>query len=309
MRGIVVAGVAVCLAVGCVSPRFIANNMTGSVKDMREAFYAERSPQHAYAAAPGMLMQLDGFLVSSPDNVDLLYRAAELNCSFAMTFLDTRDRVWAADEYLKGREYALHGLTLLAPELGAAIRAGDAEAVKAEAGKVGLKELPLLFFTGLCWGGYINATMDAGNAAELPVVEALMHRVMELDETFYFGAVHVFFGVLNAGRSELLGGNLEKGRGHFEKALEITGGKLLPVKVRFAQSYAVQKQDPELFVRLLTEVLEDDTPPQREWIVGNAAARVDAAALLEKISDLFMGYAPGGSGPGPEEEAEDLDLD
>jgi hypothetical protein len=308
MRGILVVAAGACVLAGCVTPRFIANNMSGSVKDMREAFYAERSPQHAYAAAPGMLMQLDGFLVSSPDNEELLYRAAELNCSFAMTFLDTRDREWAADEYLKGRDYALRGLSNLAPELGEAIRSGQEDKVKEAAARVGVRELPLLFFTGLCWGGYINATMDAGNAAELPVVEALMRRVLEIDETFYFGAGHVFFGMLNAGRSELLGGNLEKGREHFERAIELTGGHLLPVKVHFARSYAVQKQDPELFTRLLNEVLEDDTPSPREWIVGNAAARKDAALLLEQISDLFSGY--GAAGAAAEEEAvEDLDLD
>jgi len=308
MRGILVVAAGACVLAGCVTPRFIANNMSGSVKDMREAFYAERSPQHAYAAAPGMLMQLDGFLVSSPDNEELLYRAAELNCSFAMTFLDTRDREWAADEYLKGRDYALRGLSNLAPELGEAIRSGQEDKVKEAVARVGVRELPLLFFTGLCWGGYINATMDAGNAAELPVVEALMRRVLEIDETFYFGAGHVFFGMLNAGRSELLGGNLEKGREHFERAIELTGGHLLPVKVHFARSYAVQKQDPELFTRLLNEVLEDDTPSPREWIVGNAAARKDAALLLEQISDLFSGY--GAAGAAAEEEAvEDLDLD
>ena len=137
MRGILVAATAVCVLSGCVTPKFIANNMSGSVKDMREAFYAERSPQHAYAAAPGMLMQLDGFLVSSPDNEELLYRAAELNCSFAMTFLDMRDREWAAAEYLKGRDYALRGLSNLSPEMGEAIRSGDEAKVKAAAAKKG----------------------------------------------------------------------------------------------------------------------------------------------------------------------------
>ena len=46
----------------------------------KESFYREASVAHAMAGAPALLKLLDGFIISSPENPDLLIRAAELNC-------------------------------------------------------------------------------------------------------------------------------------------------------------------------------------------------------------------------------------
>ncbi|GAG59489.1 unnamed protein product, partial [marine sediment metagenome] len=42
---------------------------------------------------------------------------------------------------------------------------------------------------------------------DLPKVEALMKRVLELDETYYFAGAHLFFGSLFAARPAMFGGN------------------------------------------------------------------------------------------------------
>lgn len=301
------------LLTGCVTPRFIANNMTDSVRDIKSAFFAENSPQHAMAAGPGLLMQLDGFLVSAPENGDLLLLGAEMNCSYAMTFLDTRDRQWAASQYAKGLGYAIRNVKLENSELGNALEAADEAEVVRLLADADEEHLPDLFWTALCWGGYINARMDAETAADLPIVESLIGWTVAVNPEYYFGAGHLFYGMLFSSRSKLLGGDLEKGREHFEKAIAITKGSFLLPKVMFARSYAVNKQDAELFVSLLNEVVAADVDLP-ELRIANRVAVADARELLEKVGDYFPDWQepvdPVEDGDGfVEEDAEDLDLD
>ena len=300
----------------CVTPSFIANNMTGTLEDMKSSFFSEPNPQHAFAAGPGLLKQLDGFIVSSPDNEELLRKGAEMNCGFALTFLDDYDRRWAADLYEKGRQYGLAALKIEYPEVEGALRRGDESALASALREVDRDDTPLIFWTGLCWGGRLNATMDVEGVIDLPLVEALISRSLELEEEYYFGAGHLFFGMLNAGRSEMLGGDLEKGRVHFEKAIELMDGRFLLAKVLYAMTYAVQKQDHDLFAELLDDVAEDTTEDEAAMRLANNVARQKASVLLDKVEDFFPGYEEFPAQDEPEDDEfespalpEDMDFD
>jgi hypothetical protein len=314
-RLFLMGGLVTCLVSGCLSPKFIANNMTGTMADVRTAFFAEESAEHAFHAGPGLLMQLDGFIVSSPRNSALLLSAAELNCGYALTFLDMHHPEWAQQVYSKGKRYALRALAEVNPDLYEAIAKDDEAAVAAAL--IGLdreKELPVVFWTGVCWGGLINVAQDADLAADLPMVEKLIGASLALDPEFYFGAGHSFYGVLYAGRTEMLGGNLAKGKEHFDKALELMDGTFLLTKVLYARYYAVSAQDAKLYVRLLTEVTEDDSAEPPDMRLANAVARRDAAWMLSRVGDLFPGYEGGGdlglgAGTLEEDDIDDLDLD
>ena len=60
------------------------------------------------------------------------------------------------------------------------------------------------------------------------------------------GTVNTYLGILNTLRPPALGGNPEKGRLYFEKALELTGGRDLSVLVEYARGYARLVYDREL---------------------------------------------------------------
>jgi tetratricopeptide (TPR) repeat protein len=298
----------------CSMNRLIANNMVGAMGDMRAAFFAEQSPDQGFHAGPALLKQLDGFILSAPDNEELLLKAAELNCGYALTFLDLSDPQWAAHQYRKGKGYALRGLAEVNAELAEAIRNGDEEALDRLLPQMDVDEdLPFVFFTGLCWGGLMNATQDVTMAADLPLVEKLFEASLDKNPAFYYGAGYAFFGMLFAGRSEMLGGDLEKGRENFEKAIAVTDGQFLLTKVMYARAYAVNKQDAPLYVRLLNEVAGATFEDPPEMALPNAVARRDARTLLGRIADFFPGYS-GKTGLEPqvaplEEEDIDLDLD
>lgn len=299
-----------CIISGCVTPGLIADNMIGTMQDMADTFFSEESPDHAFAAGPPLLKQLDGFIKSSPENRELLKFGAEMNCGFALTFLDEANPEWAWHLYSKGREYALRGLALSRRKLVEALRRKMEAEVRLRLAEVSADELPFLFWTGLCWAGMVNSSKDVTLVAELPIIESIIARSIEIDEKYYFGAGHLFFGMLYAGRTEMLGGDLEKGRKSFERALEVTGGRFLLTKVMFAKTYAVNAQDSGLFVELLSEVIRHSSMSPPEMRLANAVARQQAKRLLDRIGDYFPGYSSPEEGMAPlEEEDVDPDLD
>ena len=90
-RRTIVLAASTFLLAGCQWNKLVADNLTATMDDQKRSFYEEPSVAHARAGAPSLLKLLDGFLVSSPDNPELLVRAAELNCGFAMLLIEDED--------------------------------------------------------------------------------------------------------------------------------------------------------------------------------------------------------------------------
>ena len=120
--------------------------------------------------------------------------------------------------------------------------------------------------------------MDA--VADLPRVQALIERVIELDETFYYGASHTFMGVLLTIRPPSLGGKPEEARKHFERAVELGQGKFLPTYVMFAKNYAKLVYDKDLFFDLLNTVLNTPAQTVPDLTLVNTLAKKQAEELI-----------------------------
>jgi hypothetical protein len=68
---------------------------------------------------------------------------------------------------------------------------------------LGKEDVPYMFWSAMCWGSWIRLNLGSIAAlAELPRVEALMQRVLHLDEQFYYGGPHLFMGILLASRPQ-----------------------------------------------------------------------------------------------------------
>lgn len=153
--------------------------------------------------------------------------------------------------------------------------------------RFGKKDIPLLFWTAFCWGGWLNLHRDDPKALiGFPKVAALMDRVVELDPKFYFGVAEGFRAVLDASRPPMLGGNPSRAKARFEKALAIHPSYFM-TKVLYAQYYAVQIQDRHLFDQLLREVIASDVTALPEQRLANEIAKRRAALLLKKGEQWF----------------------
>jgi len=114
-----------------------------------------------------------------------------------------------------------------------------------------------------------------------------MQRVLELDNEFYFGGAHMFFGVYYGGRSPLFGGDFALSEQNFSRAAEINDNKLLLVDVLQAEFLDRQKLDQQAFHDRLENVITapDDLYPEMALVNGISKQR--AKYLLAHEKDWF----------------------
>jgi hypothetical protein len=234
---------------------------------------------------PAYLMLMDGMIEAWPDNERLLISAAQGYSSYASALIDERDRAYVRLLYEKGKEYALRALEK---------RGFSKPAERPLDGfKEGLKELgkedvPYLFWAATCWANWISLNVDSMEAlAELPRVQLMMERALELNEGFYYGGPHLFMGIWYASRPKGYGGDLEKAREHFLKALDLGQGKFLMTFVYYADYYARRAQDKSLYVSTLKKVLETPADISPELTLLNTVAKTRAKELLDRVNEYF----------------------
>jgi len=150
------------------------------------------------------------------------------------------------------------------------------------------KQVPTLFWVGNIWAGWIASSNEGAAAmADLPWVEALMERVLELDPGFYYGGPHLFKAILLSARPEQFGGNLKKAQEHFQKARDYGQGKFLMIDVYYAEYYARQTLNRDLFVSTLKRVLEASARVEPDLTLANTLAQRKAKKLLDRVDEFF----------------------
>jgi hypothetical protein len=234
---------------------------------------------------PAYLMLIDGMIQSWPDNGQLLIAGAQSYSTFASLFVEDQDQEYAALLYGRGRQYALRSLEVrgLKDPLQRPFEdfMGGLKRLKK-------KDVPILFWTATCWANWIRLNLDSMEAmSELPRVEAMMKRVLELDEGFYDGGAHLFMGIWYASRPKIAGGDLKKSQEHFLKALDLGKGKFLMAYVYYASYYARKSADKELFVSTLQKVLDTPAETSPDLILVNTVAQKKAKELLSHQEEYF----------------------
>ncbi len=140
-------------------------------------------------------------------------------------------------------------------------------------------DAPNLFWTGYAWIGRVNIQKeDPAMVADLFIGVAMMERSVQLDEKYMNGSGHTILGAYHA-RSPMA--EMEEAKKEFDKAIAVSGGKMLLPKFQLAAKYYCFKGDKENYVKTLTEVVEagDTLPEQRHT---NAIAKRRAKRYLGK---------------------------
>jgi hypothetical protein len=164
---------------------------------------------------------------------------------------------------------------------------GSLDEFVAALGRAGTADVPSLYGFGAAWAGWVQARPgDWGAIAEIPKIEALMQRVVELDDSHERGGAHLYLGVLLTQRPASLGGQPERAREHFDRAVAMSQGRNLMAKVLYARQYARLVFDRSLHDRLLNEVLAAD-PEAPGLTLGNTLAQQQALVLLAEADEYF----------------------
>lgn len=273
---------AAVLVAGCAS--VMATAGSGLAGNLNVAIMNQDDPELVRDGAPAYLLMLDSFVEGAPQNESVLSAAAELYSAYGVVFVDDPNR--ARKLTTRGRSYGQRTLCAANENACGIWELGYEEFVSALQ-LVNAGDVSALYTFGLSWIAYIQAHSDDwGALAKLPQAEATLLRVQELDPGYQQANVEHFLAVLNTIRPPALGGDFESGLAHYERALSVSGGRDLSIKVDYAKYYARTLYDRELHDRLLNEVLSAD-PVQDGYTLFNTLAQDDARILLESADDYF----------------------
>ncbi|HBP14052.1 MAG TPA: hypothetical protein DD457_02545 [Gammaproteobacteria bacterium] len=273
---------ALLVASGCAS---IVSSVTDKLaEDLSRAILNNDDLATVREGVPAFLIVLDALLTSNPDNPDLLTAAARLNASYATGFVADQARQSRLTDKAMALSYraACSDIDWLCNAREMPFQELESQLIRLQQ-----KDVPAIYAYASSWAGWIQSHSDDWAAiAELARVKALMERVVELDAGYDDGAAVMYLGVFETLLPPAMGGRPEVGRGHFERAIEISDGRYLMAKVLFAEKYARLVFDRQLHDALLTEVLIAD-PYGEALTLINLVAQDQAAALLKSADEYF----------------------
>ncbi len=261
-----------------------ANAASGLADNLSVAILNQDDPETVRDGAPAYLLLMDSFVEGSPENGEILQAAAKLYAAYGAVFVEDSERA----KRLSSRAHD-YGKRALCIQHRPACEWGNLtyEDYEAALQELDARDVPALYSFALTWLVYIRAHSDEWDAlAQLPRVEVVLYRIRALDASHERANIHLYLGILNTVRPPALGGQPEEGRRHFERALELSDGRDLGVKVEFARGYARLLYDRELHDRLLTEVIEAD-PHASGLTLSNTIAQRQARELLDSADDYF----------------------
>jgi len=233
---------------------------------------------------PAQMLMVDGLIEGDPKNASLLNAGATLYTAYTVGFVNEPERAKRLTD--RALEYGLRALCVRNPDT-CGFREKKFQKFQNIISKTKISDISELFTLGSAWAGWIQAHSEDWDAiAEISRVEEIMLRIVELDESYRNGGAHVYLGIFSTLVSPALGGNPEKARGHFERAIVLSNGKNLMDKVSYARYYARMVFDRELHDRLLNEVLEADVRVPNYTLL-NVMAQQKARELLDGADEFF----------------------
>jgi predicted anti-sigma-YlaC factor YlaD len=284
---------------GCSLKRLAVNRVGDALAAGGTAYASDDDPDLIKSAAPFSLKLMESLLEESPRHQGLLLASASGFTQYAYAFvqqdadeLEEKDLTAAGDLrtrarrlYLRARNYGLRGLEARHKGFEKALRENSKEALRGTK----KKDVPLLYWTAVSWAAAVSLSKDSPDLiGDLPLVEALLDRGLELDEAFDSGAIHSFLITYEMSRANGLGEPVTRSRQHFERAVALSGGCQAGPYVALAEAVSVQKQDLKEFESLLKKALAVNVDAKPQWRLVNLVMQRRAKWLLSRTDELFL---------------------
>ncbi len=241
-------------------------------------------PETIKKGVPTYLILLSTMIKGDPENAELLEAGAQLYGAYASSFTDTADSKKALAN--RAYDYASRAMCIRDERFCDVKKISYFDFKKLLASIDQPQAEPLFIFVS-SWAGAIDANSSDWNAvAELPKVKAGIQCVIDTDEMVSNGNAHLYMAVMESLLPPALGGKPELAKMHFDRAIELSNGKNLMVKVLYAEKYARMLFDRELHDVLLKQVLDADVG-SKDLVLINTLAKHKAAELLSNADDYF----------------------
>jgi len=276
--------------------------MATALSGAADEFARDEDPELIKGAMPFSLKLMETVLREDPKNSEILASLCKGFSQYAYGFvlqdaeeIEDKDRAAAqagkaraVKLFLRGRNYGLRYLEQKRPTFAADLKADPKKAVQS----LTKADVPVVFWTAVGWAGAISVSKDMFMLPQLPQIEALINRALELDETYDSGAIHGFLMSYEMSRPFAQTDKAASlAKTHYERALALDGGKLAGLHVAYAESAMVMLKNRAEFERLLNLALKIDPNAAPEHRVINLIFQRRARFLLSKINRLFPAAA------------------
>jgi hypothetical protein len=215
-------------------------------------------------ALPGNLALIEGLLSESRDNEEILATLTKgySGHAFAINETDLLIDLWenktdevnklnALKNYSKAMNFGRRYLKLKNIEWSDIVsKASDAAAIMHLFDKNlsnSKMDLETVMFTAQSLGSMINLQKDnIALISELPIVKSMFDWVCMKNPSINYGMCDIFNATFEAGRPKMLGGNPEKGKEIFEKAIGKHPHNWL-IRIAYIQYYLIPQSDEDGF--------------------------------------------------------------
>ena len=295
-------GLLTCQGCGAVGQRSAVRVMGYVAESGMPAYLRETDLELAEPALAASVKLTEALLETASDDTRLLLQAVQGLAGYTYAFVEVRLDAARGREpeqvrihtqraqrlYQRGLQYGLRLLSQYHPALRQAT-ALPLETLTMHLRRLERDAVPALLWTSFCWGGFLNLERTVlETVTALPLFQAMLTRLLALDEGYFYGLPHLLQAVHYASFAAALGGDPSQAQRHFIQAHALSQGRLLLVPLLEAQYYAVQVQDRALFAERLQHVLEAPETLFPEQALLNAVARHRAVLLLQRIDELFL---------------------
>ena len=298
MRPIAVLCLALTLP-ACSIKTMAVKTVANTLAAAGDVITRDDDPELVRQATPFALKLYESVLESVPTHIPLLVSTCGSFTQYGYAFIEAdaealdnsrRDEARALREralnlYLRARGYCLRAIEARFGAGSGQTLLQDPDAVMARARR---DDVPLLYWSAAAWGAAIALGLDRpALAIDFPTVRALADRALALDPSWNKGAVEELMITLDS-LPEALGGNPERARQHFARAVEIQRGLSPGPYVALATGVAVPAQDRAGFERLLKEALAIDPEKDPSNRLVTLVTQKRARVLLDRIDELFL---------------------
>jgi predicted anti-sigma-YlaC factor YlaD len=284
---------------GACSVRHYAINRVGdALAASGTSFARDEDPELIRSAAPFSLKLMESVLDQSPNHAPLLTAAARGFTQYAYAYIqqpadeaepnDVEEaralRLRAQAMYRRARDYGLRALEVRHAGFSAQLRA-DARAATA---LLSAPDAQPLYWTAVSWAALVSQSKDSTERiAELPLIDALVHRLRELDPDLDHGALHTFLISYTMGHPGARHPEVEA-RAEYDQALRLSDRQLASPFVAYAESVCVAIQDRLGFEQSLHQALAVDPQARPDWRLENVVMQHRARWLMQRSDQLFL---------------------
>lgn len=284
---------------GCAIKQLAISKLGDTLAKSGTVYASDNDIELVGEALPFSLKTIEGLLAEVPDHEGLLLTAASGFTQYSYVYVDfealvleqTRPqeahelRIRAKNLYLRGRNYALRSVELKQKNFIAALRLDPVASLTV----FSKQDVPVLYWLAMSWAAAIASDKsDMEMVADLNLIEPIIRKCLELDESFDEGALHAFMISYQGGRSPLQGGGPSLARLHFARAEELSSKTRVAPLVSLAESVSVSEQKRVEFEYLLNRALEFNVDTQLQTRLANLVAQRRARLLLSRADSLFL---------------------